>query len=201
MPTDSSGNGPMSTQPRPRVTPEEYLAAERRAETKSEYYAGEVFALAGASRDHNRIVIALIGALYRELGHRPCEIFGGDMRVKVSSTGLYTYPDVAVVCGEPHFEDRHLDTLVDPALLVEVLSASTEAYDRGRKAEQYRRLVSLGEYLLIAQDALRVERYRRQGEREWLLTEFRDLEDEVELESVGCSLRLGEIYARAPGGR
>jgi len=184
----------MSTQPRPRVTPAEYLEAERRAEHKSEYYAGEVFAMTGASEAHNLIVTNLILALGTPLRGRPCRLYPGDMRVKVQPTGLYAYPDVVVVCTKPDLEDEHKDTLLNPTFLVEVLSPSTQDYDRGHKAEHYRRLDSLQEYLLVAQDEPQVERYRRQDAREWLLTEFRGLDETVELSSIGCTLALRDLY-------
>ncbi|MGH7468460.1 MAG: Uma2 family endonuclease [Longimicrobiales bacterium] len=184
----------MSTQPNSRITPAEYLDAERRAETKSEYYAGEVFAMAGASQAHNLIVTNLIVALGTQVRGSACRVYPGDMRVKVESTGLYTYPDVAVVCGKADLEDEHFDTLLNPILLIEVLSASTERYDRGNKAEHYRRLATLRELLLITQNEPQVARYRRQGERDWLLTEFRDLDESVELTAIDCMLTLRDIY-------
>ncbi len=189
----------MSTQPRRRLRPEEYLEAERRAERKSEYYAGEVFALAGASREHNLLVTNLVAGLATRLRGGPCEVYPSDMRVKVRASGLYTYPDVTVVCGEPELEDEHLDTLLNPTLLIEVLSASTERHDRGFKADHYRRLETLREYLLVPQEEPRIERYRRRGEREWLLTEFRGLEGVIELDSVGCSLEAAEVFERVFG--
>jgi Uma2 family endonuclease len=140
----------MSLQAKQRLTPEEYLARERQVDTKSEFYDGELFAKAGASRSHNLIVGNVTGELRAQLRGRPCEVYPADMRVKVSETGLYAYPDVVVVCGEPRFEDEHLDTLLNPTVIVDVLSPSTEAYDRGEKFAQYRKLASLREYVLIA---------------------------------------------------
>ena len=122
----------MSAVPKPFLTPQEYLARERQAETKSEYLRGEVFAMSGASRGHNLIATNVAGELRQRLRERDCEVYQGDMRVKVSPTGLYTYPDVTVVCGEPEFEDADVDTLLNPKVLVEVLSPSTADYDRGR---------------------------------------------------------------------
>jgi Uma2 family endonuclease len=188
------GDPDVSTQPRPRITAAEYLEAERRAETKSEYYAGEAFAMAGTTEPHNLIVSNLIAGLVTQLRGRDCRVYPSDLRVKVDATGLYTYPDVAVVCGKPQLEDEHLDTLLNPTILIEVLSRSTARYDRGQKATHYRRLDSLQEHLLVAQDEPFVERYRRQGESNWLLTEFRGLEHKVELTSVGCTLVMTDIY-------
>ena len=139
----------MSLQPKPRLTPEDYLALERSADFKSEYFDGEIFAMTGASEPHNTIVANTLSEIRQQLKKRPCKVYANDMRVKVDPTGLYTYPDVVVVCGKARLEDAHLDTLLNPTLIVEVLSDSTEAYDRGRKFEHYRKLESLAEYVLI----------------------------------------------------
>ena len=144
------------------LSPEEYLARERKALTKSEYRSGQLYALPGASRKHNIIAVHVSGELYIQLKERSCEIYTNDMRVKVSSAGLYTYPDVVVVCEEPQFEDTHFDTLLNPTVLIEVLSPSTAAYDRGEKFASYQKLDSLCEYVLISQDRVRVEYYLRQ---------------------------------------
>ena len=186
----------MSAVPKPYLTPQEYLARERRAETKSEYLRGEVFAMAGASRQHNLIATNAAGELRQQLRDRQCEVYTGDMRVKISPTGLYTYPDVTVVCGEPEFEDAEVDTLLNPKVLVEVLSPSTADYDRGRKFTHYRRLPSLHEFVLISQDRPLVEHYVRQGQDEWLLTEQSSLEDTLVLPSIQCQLPLSEIYLK-----
>ena len=176
-------------------TPEQYLVLERQADHKSEYINGRIFAMAGASRAHNLIAGNIFGELRAQLRGRPCEAYISDMRVKVSQTGLYSYPDVAVACGELQFEDVHGDTLLNPLVIVEVLSESTEAYDRGGKFAHFRRLPSLTDYLLVAQDKMCVEQYVRQGEQ-WLLTELSDAKGAVQLESIGCKLSLEEIYAR-----
>jgi Uma2 family endonuclease len=186
----------VSSRPDRWISPELYLEAERRAEHKSEYLDGRVSALSGASRRHNLIVVNLVRELSQQLRGRPCEVYGSDMRLKVSETGLYTYPDVTVVCGDPRLEDRHADVLLNPTLLVEVLSRTTERHDRGRKAEHYRRIPSLQEYLLVSQTEPHVERYRRHGEREWLLSEVDGLEATVGLDSIGCRLVLAEVYER-----
>jgi len=191
---DHPGGIGMSTQPEPRLTPAEYLEAERLVETRNEYYAGEVFAMEGASRKHGLIVTNLIVSLGTSLRGRPCEVYPGSMRVKVEPSGLYTYPDISVVCGGPVLEDDHFDTLLNPTVLIEVLSASTERYDRGRKAEHYRRLDSLREHLLISQYEVDVQRFRRQGEREWLITEFREEGESVDLTSIDCTLTIADIY-------
>jgi Uma2 family endonuclease len=185
----------MSTQRDRFLTPEEYLAIERAAETKSEYFAGEMFALAGASRKHVRIVTNIVAELSVRLEGGPCEVYSSDLRVRVSETGLYTYPDVLVVCGEPEMDAD--DVLLNPVLIVEVLSPSTEAYDRGRKFEHYRRIPSLAEYLLVAQDAQRIEQYTRQDRERWLLTEVRGLDGVVQCEAVPCELPLARVYRNA----
>ena len=186
----------MSLRPKPYLSPEDYLALERSAEFKSEYFDGEIFAMTGASESHNLIVINTIRELSIQLKKRPCKVYANDMRVKVSPTGLFTYPDVMVVCGQAQFDDSHLDTLLNPTLIVEVLSDSTEAYDRGRKFEHYRHLDSLVEYVLIAQHRPHVESFRRQLDQQWLLTECNGLDGTLRLQSIDCDLALAEIYAK-----
>ena len=184
----------MSSQTQQRYTPEEYLARERQAQYKSEYYAGDIFAMAGASRWHNLIVANVIGELRSQLKGRPCTTYPSDMRLKVSPTGLYTYPDVTVVCGAAQFEDTQQDTLLNPTLIVEVLSESTEAYDRGGKFAHYRKLASLLEYVLIAPTKPHVEHYVRQPDNRWLLAEADSLHDTLHLPSIDCHLALAEVY-------
>lgn len=185
-------------QPKPvsRYTPAEYLALERAAETKSEYLDGEIFAMAGASRQHNLITGSVVTRMTTQLESRPCEVYPSDMRVKVPATNLYTYPDVVVVCEEPRFEDAELDVLLNPTLLVEVLSPSTAGYDRGIKFDSYRTIESLREVLFIAQERVHVVHYVRQDDGTWLLTETRDPRGRVSLASVGASLVLSEVYAK-----
>ena len=176
-------------------TPEQYLALERQASYKSEYVNGGIFAMAGASREHNQIAFNIAGELHGQLKNRPCLAYVNDMRVKVNATGLYTYPDVAALCGEPQFEDERMDTLLNPSVIIEILSPSTEAYDRGDKFAHYRRLLSLMEYVLIAQNKVRVEHYIRQDKR-WVLTELGSLDDKLGLVSIQCEIPLREIYAK-----
>ncbi|MDQ3687367.1 MAG: Uma2 family endonuclease [Acidobacteriota bacterium] len=187
----------MSTQPKPHYTPQEYLALERKAQDKSEYFNGEIFGMTGASRRHNVMVANVLAALHGQLKKRPCEIYPSDMRVKVSPTGLYTYPDVIIVCGEPTFDDEQKDTLLNPTVLVEVLSKSTASYDRGEKFEHYRKLDSLNEYLVIAQNKHHVEHYVRQPDNQWLLSETDDIQSVVNLSSIDCRLSLLDIYDKA----
>jgi len=183
----------MASQALATFTEEEYLAREREAEFKSEYFAGEIFAMAGASERHNLIVVNLVRELGLQLKGKPCKLFAGDMRVKVSETGLYTYPDLAAVCGEARYGDEHRDVLLNPMLIVEVLSDSTESYDRGQKFEHYRCLDSLEEYVLVAQNRCHVDRYLRQDDR-WLLDDRSDPAEILELTSIGARLPLSEIY-------
>ncbi len=185
--------------PRPAelfITAADYLALERQVETRNEYLNGRIYAMGGASLKHNRIVAGLAVALGAQLKRKPCEPFFGDMRVKVNHTGLYTYPDVVVVCGEPRLEDQHFDTLLNPTVVIEVLSASTEAYDRGDKFAHYRTLESLSDYLLVTQDKPRIEHYRRQADGQWLYSAADGLEAQIEIPTIACTLPLAEIYDR-----
>lgn len=186
----------MSRQVKTYVTPEEYLAFERKAETRNEYVNGEIFAMTGASRKHNLIAGNLFGELRQQLKGKPCEVYPGEMRVKAPTARSYVYPDVVVVCGEPQFEDGYLDTLLNPTLVVEVLSKSTESYNRLAKSAYYRTIESLVEYLLVAQEEYRVEQYVRQADGRWLLSDVRLLDSVIELTSIGCSLALRDIYDR-----
>jgi Uma2 family endonuclease len=184
----------MSAAPRRLLTPQEYLAQERLADFRSEYYRGEVFAMAGASYEHTLIKDNVAGETRTLLKDGPCRVLTSDMRVKVVATGLYTYPDIVIVCEELHFEDDVFDTLLNPRALVEVLSDSTEKYDRGAKAAQYRQIPSLQEYVFIAQDQMRVERYVRQPNGTWVLTEFSDATGAFEFGSVPVRIPLAEVY-------
>ena len=177
------------------LTPEEYLAFERKATTKHEYINGQIVAMSGASFAHNFITMNVANQLYNQLTGGECRVAASDMRVKAQQTGSYFYPDVVVVCGEPRAEDDRLDILLNPTVVVEVLSRSTEAYDRGEKFEHYQQIASLQDYILISQDEVRVEHYCRQ-ESGWIQTEFRELEDILSLFSIGCELSLQDIYRR-----
>lgn len=178
------------------ITAADYLALERQAATKSEYLNGQIYAMSGASRNHNRITVNLTRRLGNQLSGKPCEPFSGDMRVKVSPTGLYTYPDVVVACGESRFEDDHVDTLLNPTVVIEVLSDSTEAYDRGDKFAHYRALESLTDYLLVAQDKPRIEHYSRQPDGQWLYSVADGLDARIEVAAIDCALALVEVYER-----
>jgi len=184
----------MSAIPKTKLTPAEYLKIERKAEYKSEYYKGEMFAMAGAKRNHTKIVGNLSGLLWQHLKSKDCEFHPNDMRVFVPKTGLYTYPDLTVVCGEVKFQDDVFDTLLNPVLLIEVLSDSTEGYDRGKKFQHYRSIESLQEYVLVAQDEARIEKYVRHGDGFWLLSEAVGLDSEIEFSTIECRIPLREVY-------
>jgi len=178
------------------MTPEQYLEIERKAEFKSEYYQGEMFAMSGARVPHLQIVSNTMGELHQQLRNRPCQPFSSDMRVCVAPVGLYTYPDVVVVCGELKLLDNTFDTLLNPTVIFEVLSESTEAYDRGRKFELYCSLESLAEYVMISSLRVGVERYTRQPDGSWKYISKTSLEDTIDLKSVDCHLRLADLYER-----
>jgi Uma2 family endonuclease len=194
----------MSAAPKPYITAEEYLELDRQADIKSEYYAGEVFAMASGSPIHSLIAANVIGILHPQLLEKPCRVYSSNLRV-YASEALYTYPDATVVYGEPEFSDEHGETLLNPTLLVEVLSPNTEAWDRGGKFEHYRQRESLQEYVLIAQDRAHAERFARQPDGQWLLSEVNGLDGMLPLPSIGCKLGLGQVYHKvdfpAAGGR
>jgi Uma2 family endonuclease len=169
---------------------------ERQAEYKSEYFAGEMFAMAGGSAPHNLICVNILSDLNQQTRHRPCRVYNSDMQVRVSATGLYTYPDISVVCSEAKFLDEQRRTLLNPNLIVEVLSPSTEAYNRGRKFEHYKTIESLEEYLLVASDRMHADLFTRQPDRRWLLTSAGEPGDALELTSIGCRLVLADIYEK-----
>jgi Uma2 family endonuclease len=182
----------MSTPPKHFITAEEYLEIERKAETKSEYYRGEMFAMSGASREHCRLASRLNSLLEPHLRQRGCEVYVADMRVRVSPAA-YTYPDVTVVCGEPEFADGVFDTLLNPTFLAEILSPSTGAWDQERKAQWYLALPSLSDYLMVAQDAPAVTLFRRTTAG-WTVIDVSGMDGEIELFSIGYTLRLRDLY-------
>ena len=183
----------MSALPKKRWTADEYLAFERASDEKHEFINGDIFLMSGASREHNLIVFNLVRVLGNQLSGRPCEAYTSDMRVKLRGRD-YAYPDLVVVCEPPAFEDSHVDTLLNPTLLIEVLSPSTEQYDRGDKFESYRALNSLQEYVLLTQNRPHIERYVRQSEGTWVLFEVSGLDTSLELPSIDCALKLADVY-------
>ena len=176
-------------------TSEEYLAWERSQPGKHEFHGGEVFDMAAATFDHNQIVINVGAELRALLRQKPCRVCASDLRVKVPATDLYTYPDASVVCGRPEFEDDKLDTLLNPLILVEVLSDSTADYDRGTKFTNYRTIASFRDYVLISTDKILVEYYTRKEDDSWVLREFKAGE-RFTLESVGGELAVDELYLK-----
>ena len=182
------------------LTPEEYITLERKAvpdaETvRREYVKGEIIAMSGASRAHNLITMNISTALHSRLKSRGCETYANEMRVSSPLTSSYFYPDIVVVCEEPQFEDDVFDTLLNPIVIVEVLSPTTEAYDRGEKFSHYRQIESLKEYIVVSQDKVNVERYLRKPD-EWGMTYFQELGQQLPLSSIQCELPLQEIYER-----
>jgi Uma2 family endonuclease len=184
----------MSALPKHHWTPEEYLEFERQSDTKHEYVDGEIYDMVGGSYNHNVIGANTIRLLGNALLDGPCTVSTSDTKVRVTKT-MYTYPDAAVVCGDPAFEGDRTDVLLNPILIVEVLSPSTEKYDRGDKFQSYRSLASLESYLLIAQDTPHVEHWARQGDQ-WVFSEAKGLETEIEIASLGVRLALAGIYHR-----
>ena len=178
-----------------QLTPKEYLTWERKTITKNEYLSGKIVAMSGASYQHTLITMNVSGELYIQLKGRECTVHINDMRVKARSTSSYFYPDVVVVCGKPSFEDNSFDTLLNPIVIIEVLSPSTETYDRVEKFRHYQQLESLQEYILVSQDKVHVEHHIRQ-ETQWEQSEFRTFENVLTLASIECELSLQDIYKR-----
>jgi Uma2 family endonuclease len=184
----------VATQPKHPCTPTEYLAIDRAAETKSEYLDGVIYGMGGASARHVQIVGNLVRELGNQLREKNCTVYSTDLRVCVDPDGMYAYPDVAAACGEPTFLDARMDTLMNPVLIIEVLSETTKNYDRGEKFERYRRIPSFCEYLLIAQDKIHVERFVKQSDGTWVFHETDTAGDTIEPSSIGCRMPLSEIY-------
>lgn len=186
----------MTAQPKQAMTEAEYIAYELTSTRKHEYYRGEVYAMAGGTEFHNLVAGNTYAALHVQLRRRPCRVYNSDQRLKIVSTGLYTYPDLTIVCGETQFLEPSRLTLINPTVLIEVLSASTERYDRGMKFQHYRTIVSLQEYVLIAQDEHRIEHYSRQAGGLWVLHEALGLAAMLELGSINCTLSLADVYEK-----
>ena len=176
------------------LTPEQYLARERQSETKSEYFNGEVFAVPSSNVWRATIMVNLAASLVTQFKGRPCSALIGQMRIRVNATGLYTYPDVVVVCGKAQLEDQEQDTLLNPTVIFEVLSPTTESYDRGAKFAHYRTLESLTDYVLISQIEAKVEQFARQPAEKWLLSVYSGLGAIATLPSIGYELPLAEVY-------
>ena len=178
------------------ISPQEYLAIERAAETRSEYLDGEMFAMAGASVRHILITANLARAIGNRLEDSPCLVLPTEMRVKVNLTGLYTYPDLAIVCDKLELEDGTVDILLNPGIILEVLSDSTEKYDRGLKFQNYRRIPSLREYILVSQNRMLVERFTRQPDNSWNLQTFDDPQGVFPFATVKVQIPIQDIYRK-----
>jgi len=186
----------MAANPKTMYTVEEYLAFERQSDTKHEYFAGEIVAMAGASYNHNLSVMSTGVTLYTQLRGRPCATLPSDQRLRINPVGPLTYPDIMVVCGQSQFTDERPDIVTNPTVIIEVLSPSTEGDDRGRKFQHYRTIKSLKEYVLIAQDEYRIEHYVRAEHGWWHFTEATEFDAAIRLDSIECTLALAEVYER-----
>ncbi len=174
----------------------EYLAMERKAKTKSEYYKGEIFTMAGASREHNLISTNIVRFLANQLLDRPCSVYSSDMKVKIDKINKYTYPDIVISCEKEKFEDEEEDVLLNPIVILEILSDSTEAYDRGKKFSHYQYISSFIEYILVSQDSYKIEKFIRHQDNKWIYEEFHNSGDSLTIESINCKLPLNEIYRK-----
>jgi len=186
----------MSALAKPFYTPEQYLELERNADYRSEYISGQIFAMAGGSPRHSAIISNVNGAAWSQLRGRSCQVFNNDLRVTVMQTGLRTYPDVTIVCGEAHIHPLDKDSIINPTVLFEILSPTTEAHDRGEKWAHYRKLDSLQEYVLVSQDQILVEHFVRQEDDSWKFTATEGLDASIFLPSLNCTLPLAEVYDR-----
>lgn len=185
----------MTAQPKPFITEEMYLEQERQSTTKHEYYNGTIYAMAGASEQHNLIALNIAAALHALLRGRTCRAYPSDMRVKVMRTGLNTYPDFSIVCGQSQFTDAaKRDTLINPTVIIEILSPSTERYDRGMKFQHYRTINAFQEYILVSQDKYQIERFVRQENNEWVFSEAIGIEATLPISSIQGSLALRDVY-------
>ncbi|HEX4231528.1 MAG TPA: Uma2 family endonuclease [Bryobacteraceae bacterium] len=186
----------MASLPKPPLTEDEYLRLDRKAETKSEFHDGQMFAMAGGSLNHSLLANS-IGALLRGQVAAGCRVFNADLRIKIPASKTYTYADCSVICGEPEFSGDQQDVVLNPVLIVEVLSPTTEGYDRGKKFELYRTIRSFREYLLVHQDRRRIEHYSRQDDGSWLLREHSGTEGSVAVDVLGVHISLSDLYATA----
>jgi Uma2 family endonuclease len=186
----------MTAQPTRTISEIEYLASERISPIKHEYYHGHIYAMTGGKEPHNLIAGNTLASLHSQLRRKPCRVYPSDMRVKVLRTGLNTYPDVVVICGQPQFTDAIHDTITNPTVIIEVLSLSTERYDRGMKFQNYRTIDTLHDYVLIAQDHHHIEHYIRQQNGQWLLQEVTALDEGIYIQSIECMIRLEDVYEK-----
>lgn len=185
---------PVAAYGKTKLTEEEYLAFEKSSQEKHEYYQGEVFAMSGANTRHNFIFKNVYGKLAYRLEGKPCQPFGSDMRLNIPENTLYTYPDITIYCGELKTSELDEDTVVNPSVVIEILSPSTKEYDRGTKFKLYRAIPTLKEYILIDTDALNVEFFTRIENGIWELKEFKSLEDKIQIKTADFEISLAEIY-------
>jgi Uma2 family endonuclease len=186
----------MSALPATVISPAEYLRRERLAETRSEYHRGQIVAMSGATRFHIRIITNLISTLDQQLRDRPCNVYSNDLRVSIRGGEHYVYPDVIVTCGEEKFEDDQFDCLMSPIVVIEILSPSTEAYDRGEKFQAYQLIPSLREYVLVSQSKRRLEVFRKQADGSWLYQSSPFSPPPLHLESIDCTLSPDDVYRK-----
>jgi len=186
----------MTSQAIEKLTAKKYLSMERLADIKSEFYQGEIFAMAGASRKHNQITSNLIRILGNQTENNPCSVYSSDMKVKIEALDKYTYPDIVISCDKEVFEDESEDVLLTPLVIIEVLSESTEAYDRGDKFFHYQKIKSLSEYILVSQKNCLWEHYIKQAEGEWIYHEFHQLDNIVNFKTIDCFVSLSDVYSK-----
>lgn len=179
-----------------KISPEAYLALERHSEIRHEYVDGEIFAMAGAGRAHNQISANIVRVLGNQLLDKPCSVFSSDMKVGIQEIRKYTYPDIVVACENEEFEDDNHDVLLNPVVIMEILSDSTEAYDRGDKFAHYRLLRSVAEYILVSQYVCRIEKFIRREDGTWLYSNYQAMDQVVKIESIDCELPLSEVYRK-----
>ncbi len=180
------------------VSPEEYLATERAAQQKHQYFKGEVLAMSGASIAHNGIFHNVYGQLFNHLKGKDCKPYGSDLRIHIPENSLFTYPDISIICGPPVITDEVADTVTNPTIIIEILSKSTADYDRGGKFSLYRSIPSLKEYILIDSTQISVEVFTKQDNQHWLLTEYKQMNETLLIQTIGLSLSLGQIYEDIP---
>ncbi len=181
--------------PKIKITEEEYLEEERRADYKSEFYKGEIFAMAGATKEHNKIVASIVAEIYDFLRGKDCSVFPSDLRMHNFDNSLYTYPDVTIVCGEEKYLDDKFDTLINPTVLIEVLSPATEDYDRGTKFKLYRSIPSLQNYIIVSSTEYAAEVYTRNNDQ-WILTTTKDKEGSLFISAIEYTMKLADVYAQ-----
>ena len=177
-----------------KFTIPEYLEMEHHAADKHEYYRGEIFAMSGAKHTHNVVVRNIYFALGRKLAGKPCQPLGSDSRIHIPANSLFTYPDISVICGEPQFLNDDQWNILNPTMIVEVLSPSTRSYDRGDKFKLYRDIPTLRDYVLVDADQVGIEQYIMNTYGQWQLTEYKHIEETLRLKSLGLSLKLADVY-------